>query len=126
MSEGRNLVNARWLILDSEYFAKREAALGFADPLTISAKEGNKTFLIVALQMKPNSTFTKSDFKVFWNDQELSISQEIVSILEMRSLYPFAYPFHRVFLFELPAGVGGANLSIRTPWGNLVDQQEQK
>jgi hypothetical protein len=130
VSEGRSLVNVRWFVMGDEYFKQRQAVLGFEDLLGNTYDTNKKPFLMVALQMKPGAAYTKSDFKVFWNEQELDVYREIASVLELKSLYPFAYPFHRVFLFEVPESSAeqsdaAAKFSIWTPWGRLEDQEQK-
>lgn len=120
VSEGKNLANVRWLVLNAEYHAKRDAALGTGTEAAITSPPA----LLVALQMKPGSAFAKGDFKVFWNEAELTAQREVTGLLEIRSLYPFAYPFHRVFLYPLPSESVAGKLSVLTPWGKIEDEEQ--
>lgn len=117
VSEGKNLANARILVLDDLYHQKKSEMLGAESP-TSENKLVSQRMLLVALQIKSGTGFTKSDFKVLKDDKELVLVKEEANPLVIRSLYSFAYPFHRVFLFELDLQdqISG-EIKIQTPWG---------
>lgn len=122
-SAGRSLVNVRWMVLDSAYFEQRSQMLGFDDALAQSAKTQGKTYLLLAVQMKASASFAKADLDVRWGNRKAELLQEVVNVAELRSLYAFAYPFHRVFLYETqPSEV--SQLTVLTPWGKLEDRKE--
>ncbi|HVJ66066.1 MAG TPA: hypothetical protein VM901_12470 [Bdellovibrionota bacterium] len=131
VAEGTSLINVRWFVMRKEYFDQRRAVLGFEDSLGAEFTANQRPLVLVALQMKPSASYGKSDFRVFWNETELTQVREIASVLELRSLYSFAYPFHRLFLYQLPQGTddGGLSsetlgkLSILSPWGRIEDQE---
>jgi len=131
VAEGTSLINVRWFVMGKDYFDQRRAVLGFEDNLGTEFATHQRPFVLVALQMRPSASYGKSDFRVFWNDAELTQVREIASVLELRSLYAFAYPFHRLFLYQVPAGPEGGGLgsdtpgklTILSPWGRIEDQE---
>jgi hypothetical protein len=130
IAQGSSLVNVRWMELSEEYFLERKALLGFEDSLTLEFQASQRPFVLVALQMKSGALFSPSDFKVFYQGLELVEKREVINVLELRSLYSFAHPFHRVFIYKTlaPAPMYDSQakptFSVWTPWGKL--DQEQK
>jgi hypothetical protein len=112
---GRRLVVIKALAVTSELKSEQEKV---APDFSVNMNEA-KSQVVVAVGLAHPGAFTKTDLKFDLAGLKPELIKELTSSPEIQTLYPFAFPYYRVFLVEFPkhemAGVELGLKSFRGP-----------
>ena len=120
-SHGKQLLAVKFLPVTTELKRRQEElAPGYSVQLKPQSRQ-----ILVAVSAFGRRTLSPLDLSFLLDGQVSQDMREVSPMSIVESLYPFAYPFYRVFLVNFPAGSAPTGeLEVRSPWGRVTGTVE--